>query len=320
MKSRTAPHWIGTNTVSLMMRRVLLALLPMQACMVFYFGIGAVSNLLLLTIFSAAFEATALWLRGRPTLPGLSDGSVAVTALLLSPCLPPGSPWWVLLCASLFAVVFAKHVYGGLGQNVFNPAMVGYVAVLVAFPQQVADWPSLPATMPDALSGATPLDSVKMQLGQMRTMSEILGGSDFGWLAGAGWEWVNITALAGGLWLIRKGVITWHAPGGMLLSLGALYFVAYAITPATQPSPLFGLLSGGTMLAAFFIVTDPVSGAASPAGRIIFGAGTGALCYAMRTWGAYPDGIAFAVLLMNMAVPLIDRYTLPRVYGHKKRP
>lgn len=319
-ESRAAPHWLGSNSVPLMMQRVLLALLPTYACMVWFFGIGVIFNAVLLLVFCVTAEAAAVALRGRAVAPALSDCSAVVAALLIAPCLPPGMSWWPLLCAALFAIVFAKHVYGGLGQNVFNPAMVGYVVVLIAFPEQAAEWPPLQSGPVDATSAATPLDSVKMQLGQMRTMGEITAGGEFGWLAGAGWGWINLAALAGGLWLLRKRVITWHAPGAMLITLALLYFAFYAVTPATQPSPLLGLLSGGTMLAAFFVVTDPVSGAASPTGRIIFGAGTAVLCFSLRSWGAYPDGIAFAVLLMNMAVPLIDRYTVPRVYGHRKRP
>lgn len=318
MNKLTAPHWLGRNSVPLMMQRVLLALLPLYACCTWYFGLEVLLNAALLIVFSCAAEAAALRMRERRIVPALQDCSAIVAALLIAPCLPPGTPWWVLAVAAFFAIALAKHVYGGIGQNVFNPAMAGYVAVLVAFPQHVAEWPAI--VMTDALTGATPLDSVKMQLGQMRTMTEITATENFGLIAGYGWEWINLAALAGGLWLLSKKVISWYAPGAMLITMGALYFVFYAFSPATQPSPLIGLLSGGTMLAAFFVVTDPVSGATTPAGRIVFGAGTGALAFAMRTWGAYPDGIAFAVLFMNMCAPLLDRYTLPRVYGHRKRP
>ncbi|MBT8423077.1 MAG: RnfABCDGE type electron transport complex subunit D [Gammaproteobacteria bacterium] len=327
MKTPSAPHWLGRNSVPLMMQRVLLALLPFYVTSTFFFGLGVLSNALLLIVFCCLAEALALAARGRDIRGGLQDYSAVVAALLIAPCLPPGTTWWVLAVAAVFAILLAKHVYGGLGHNVFNPAMAGYVAVLIAFPQHVAEWPAMAASadgisdaIVDASTGATPLDTVKMQLGQMRTMTEITATEQFGLLAGYGWEWMNLTALAGGLWLLRKGVMSWHAPGAMLLTMGLLYFGFYAFSPATQPSPVLGLLSGGTMLAAFFIVTDPVSGAATPLGRIIFGAGTGALCFAMRAWGAYPDGIAFAVLFMNMCAPLLDRYTLPRIYGHRKRP
>lgn len=333
------PHWLGANTVQRMMRRVLLALAPVLALATLFFGIGVLLNLALACAACILCEALMLRLRRVPAGPFLADSSALVTAALLALTLPPGCPWWIVLVASLFAVVFAKHLYGGLGYNMFNPAMVGYVVVLIAFPRAVAAWPAIGpdqgwpdpaaalagflgsgAALPDAVSGATPLDAVKEQLAAMRTMREIRAQSLDGWLAGYGWEWLNLACLAGGVWLIRRGVMTWHAPVAMLATLAALYFVFFALGSAFNPSPLFGLLSGGTMLAAFFIVTDPVSGAASHTGRLLFGAGVGALTFAMRKWGAYPDGIAFAVLIMNMAAPLIDRYTLPRVYGHRRRP
>ncbi len=323
MSGRHAPHWLSRNTVPLTMQRVIIALAPVTLCTLLWFGVGVISNLLLLVLFCAALEAAALTLRQRDVRAGLADCSAIVTALLLGLTLPPALPWWLLLVAAVFAIALAKHVYGGLGQNPFNPAMVGYLAVLIAFPDDVARWPQ-PAfagmDQVDAVSAATPLDSIKMQLNQMRTMAEITAQPAFGLLAGRGWEWINLAALGGGLWLLRKQVISWHVPGSMLLTLAAAYFLLFAFTPATQPSPVIGLLSGGTMLAAFFIATDPVSGAASDTGKIIFGIGVALFCFGMRTWGAYPDGIAFAVLLMNTAVPLIDRWTAPRIYGHRERP
>jgi electron transport complex protein RnfD len=295
-------------------------------------------NLVFCATICLSLEALMLKIRGRPVAPFLLDGSALVTAALIALTLPPLTPWWVTAVACLFAMVFAKHLYGGLGYNIFNPAMVGYVVVLISFPHYVANWlvadigadpiqlfsfflhGELPAYAGvDAYSGATPLDSIKMQLGQMKTMKEIMVQPAFGWLAGSGWAWINLAALAGGLWLLFKKVIRWHIPAAMLGSMAFLYLVLYALDPATHISPVIGLFSGGTMLAAFFVATDPVSAAASERGKIIYGAGIGALCFAMRQWGAYPDGIAFAVLLMNMAAPLIDRYTLPRVYGHSGR-
>jgi len=337
--SQQAPYWRGADNITVMMTRVLIALVPMLLVCTWFLGAGVLVNLLCATVMCISLEALMLKLRRRPMAPFLLDGSAVVTAALIALTLPPLTPWWITAIASLFAIVFAKHLYGGLGYNVFNPAMVGYVVVLISFPQFVADWPiaDIQSTMPeliavflygelpasvatDAYSGATPLDSIKMQLGQMKTMTEITTQADFGWLAGHGWEWINMAALAGGVWLFYKKVIRWHIPAAMLGSMAFLYLVLYALDPATHISPLIGLFSGGTMLAAFFVATDPVSAAASDRGRLIYGAGIGALCFAMRQWGAYPDGIAFAVLLMNMTAPLIDRYTLPRIYGHDKQP
>ena len=333
--SRQAPYWRGADSVSVMMARVLVALVPVSLVSTWFLGIGVLLNLLFAAATCLLLEALMLRIRQRPLAPFLLDGSALVTAALIALTLPPLSPWWVTAIACLFAIIFAKHVYGGLGYNVFNPAMVGYVVVLISFPQYVANWPDagmpastaatlnafmhgvLPAeTLVDTYSGATPLDSIKMQLGQMKTLQEILIPPDFGWLAGRGWDWINLAALAGGLWLLYKNVIRWHIPAAMLGSMAILYFVLYAVDSAVHVAPLLGLFSGGTMLAAFFVATDPVSAAASERGRIIYGAGIGTLCFGMRQWGAYPDGIAFAVLLMNMTAPLIDRFTLPRIYGH----
>ena len=336
----TAPHWVGADPVTIMMRQVLLALAPALAISTWFLGVGILINALFACLLCWLLEVAALYIRQRSVMTFAKDGSILVTALLIALTLPPLTPWWVTASACLFAVIFAKHLYGGLGYNVFNPAMVGYAVVLVSFPEQLANWPNPAETsasialtldiflhgrsslhsMTDALSGATPLDNIKIQLMQMYTINEILAQDSFSWLAGRGWEWINLAALGGGLWLLAKRVIRWHIPIAMLMTMTLLYSIFYLFESSTHPPPLIGLFSGGTMLAAFFVATDPVSAAASNRGRLIYGSGIGALCYAIRAWGAYPDGIAFAVLFMNMAVPLIDRYTLPRVHGHQKRP
>jgi electron transport complex protein RnfD len=331
-----APHWLGADPVGVLMRKVMLAMLPVIVTSIWFLGIGLAINLIFACLLCWLFEAASLATRGRPIAAFANDGSAIITALLIALVLPPNVPWWVTAVACLFAIIFAKHLYGGLGYNLFNPAMVGYVVVLVSFPEELAMWPgggSAPlglsaaidaflygTVVMDALSGATPLDSIKVQLAQMLTMKEILAQESFGWIGGRGWEWINLAALAGGLWMLSQRVIRWHIPAGMLGMLILLYGCFFTFGAQTHPSPLIGLFSGGTMLAAFFVATDPVSAAASDRGRLIYGAGIGLLCFAVREWGAYPDGIAFAVLLMNMAAPLIDRYTLPRVYGHRERP
>jgi electron transport complex protein RnfD len=159
-----------------------------------------------------------------------------------------------------------------------------------------------------------------MGLGRKLTMDEIMALPGPGSVAGNGWIWINLAAAAGGLWLLAARVIRWHIPAAMIAGLGGVALVFFALDPATHPSPVLELLSGGTMLGVFFVATDPVSAATSDRGRLVYGAGIGILCYVLRRYGSNPDGLAFAVLLMNMAVPLIDRYTLPRVYGHRGRP
>ena len=334
----TSPHVPPVNETGQVMRQVIYALLPAIAAEVWYFGWGILINVTLATLFALSFEALALRLRKRPVLPVLNDYSAVVTALLLGMALPPLAAWWVTATAVFFAIIIAKHLYGGLGYNPFNPAMVGYVVVLISFPRELTAW--LPPEMLaetrlglfdtlayilgghlpdgltlDALTMATPLDSVKTQLGMNQTLHEIHDSPLFGTFGGRGWEWVGNWVALGGLWLVYRRIVPWQVPVGML---GALLFCAlpfYLIDPDTYPSPMFHLFSGGAMLGAFFIATDPVSGATTPRGRLLFGIGVGVLVYVIRTWGGYPDGVAFAVLLMNMTAPTLDYYTRPRVYG-----
>ena len=307
-----APHWLGAEPVTIMMLRVVLAMLPPLLVASWLLGVGMLLNAAIAVITCLVSEAAALQARGRPLRTFLTDGSAVVTGLIIAFALPPGTAWWVTVIACVFAVVFAKHLYGGLGYNLFNPAMVGYVVVLVSFPDQISVW-----SAPDGMTGATPLDGVRNGLTAMLTMDEIRAT---GLLESRDWLWINLAAFAGGVWLLYTGVIRWHIPAAMIGTMGLLYTVFYVFDPATNVAPLTGLASGGLMFTAFFVATDPVSGAASDRGRLLFAAGIGLLAFGLRKWSAYPDGLAFAVLLMNTAAPLIDRYTIPRVSGHRERP
>jgi len=303
------------------MRRVLLAMLPGVLAMVWFYGWGVALNLLLSALAALAVEALALRLRRRPLKPGLSDGSALVSAALLAMALPAYCPWWLTVTAAACALLFGKHLWGGLGSNPFNPAMLGYALVLVAFPQHLSQWP-VPHDMgfleglrqvagiaqaPDGWAGATALDSLRINTSL--TVDELFASNPaFGRWGGRGVEWVNLAFLAGGLFLLQQRVFSWHAPVGMLASLFTLSLLCWNGSGSdSHGSPLFHLLTGATMLGAFFIVTEPVSGAKAPLARLLFGAGVGALDYLIRTWGGYPDGVAFAVLLMNLGVPALDR-------------
>ena len=281
-----------------------------------------------------------LKIRQRPVYPFLTDGSAIVTGILLAISIPPMSPWWIIVLGITFAIVIAKHLYGGLGYNPFNPAMVGYVMLLISFPLQMTEWITpnvahqlnisfidtaniiffreLPYSLSmDALSMASPLDTTKTGLGLNLTISEITQNNTiFGDFAGVGWEWISNWIFLGGLWLMYKRIITWHIPVALMGSLFIIASFFFMLDPDIYPSPMFHLFGGATLLAAFFIATDPVSACTTPRGRIYYGIGIGVIIYVIRTWGGYPDGVAFAVLLMNMAAPTIDYYTQPRVFGH----
>lgn len=342
LKTSTSPHVHGDTTVRKMMVRVLLALLPAMVAYCWYFGWGLLINITIAVATALGCEYLMLKLRQRPVNPFLSDGSVVVTAVLLAFCLPPLAPWWLIILGTGFAVVIAKHLYGGLGYNPFNPAMAGYVVLLISFPKEMTVWLppfilselnfSLIDTLNavfigvypagftlDALTAATPLDLVKTQLSIDVTIAETKNAhAVFGDFGGLGWEWIGNWVFLGGVWLIYKKVISWHIPVAVLGSLFIIALVFYLKDADHYASPMFHVFSGAAMLGAFFIATDPVSAATTPMGRIVYGIGIGILTYVIRVWGGYPDGIGFAVLLMNLAAPTIDYYTQPRVYGHKR--
>jgi len=335
----SSPHTHGRASVTQVMLHVVYALVPAIAAHTWFFGPGMVINIAIASATALAGEAAVLQLRGRPVRAALTDGSALVTAVLLGFALPPLAPWWLVVVGSLFAIIFAKQLYGGLGQNPFNPAMAAYVLLLVSFPRQMTAWPAphglardslgileslryvftgaLPAgTELDAITSATALDLLKTELHRNHTVGEIVTAPVFGNVGGAGVEVVSLFVLLGGIWLLYRRVITWHVPVGMLGALFALAALFQFMDPDTHATPLFHLFAGGTMLGAFFIATDPSTGATSNRGRILFGVGVGVLVYVIRIWGSYPDAVAFAVLLMNVAAPTIDHYTRPRVFGH----
>jgi len=340
----TSPHSHGKLNTSGVMMLVLLAIVPGLIAQTVFFGWGALINVILASAIALLCEAFVVCLRKRPVAFYLKDGSALVTAVLLGLALPPLAPWWVVLVGTAFAIIIAKHLYGGLGYNLFNPAMVGYVVLLISFPVEMTRWPApeplladggqlpdlwhslqmvfpfLSAQPVDAVTAATSLEVLKHNSGflidQLYLEERIF--SEGNW-AGCGWEWVNLSFLGGGLVLLYFRIFTWHAPVAMLATLGLLSALFFdAGSSVSKGSPLFHMLSGATMLGAFFIVTDPVTSATSSRGKLVYGALIGFLVFIIRCWGNYPDAVAFAVLLANFAAPFIDYYTPPRTYGHKK--
>jgi len=346
----TSPHDFQRNSTRFIMTEVLLALTPGVIVLCSFFGSGTLINLALALPLALLLEAFALWLRQRPIRLFVFDGSALVTAALLAIALPPTTPWWLLLTGLFVAIVIAKHLYGGLGQNPFNPAMVAYVVLLIAFPVEMTRWLppiheanhellhsftgawhnflgtlNLVSAEPinfDAYTAATPLDALKTARGQLLTPDEAaafypsLGFSGDRFIA-IGWLWANLAFLLGGFYLLFRKLISWHIPVSFLTALALCAFIGALFNPLNGGA-LFHLFSGASMLGAFFIATDPVSAATSNSGKLIYGAAIGGLTYLIRTLGGYPDAIAFAVLLMNLATPTIDYYTRPRTYGHSQ--
>lgn len=333
-----APYLLKDVSVSQVMTQVCIALVPGIAAYAWLVGPAILIQIVIASFAALLAEALMLRIQGKPLAMFLSDGSAIVTAWLIALTFPPLAPWWLVVTGTVFAIVVAKQLYGGLGQNPFNPAMIAFAVCIVAFPALMSQWPSVGLRLPlveqmnvifgflprvDAFSGATPLDAMKtaLKLGDGNlSVSQLLENQDiYGNFAGRGWEWVATGYLLGGLWLWQRKLITWHVPvayiGALLVVSGALWLYQ----PAQFANPLFHLLSGGAMLGAFFIATDPVSGCTTPRGKLIFGAGCGLLAYIIRVFGGYPDGVAFAVLLMNLCAPVIDLLTQPPIFGMKDK-
>lgn len=336
----SSPHAHKAGKAGHVMQQVILAALPGLAALCYYFGWGPLINVLLASTLALLFEAMVIKLRKRPLAFYLGDYSAILTALLLALALPPYVPWWLTTIGIFVAIVIAKQLYGGLGQNPFNPAMIAYALLLISFPVEMTRW-SAPFTLlegslaetglpgftdslaiifgqlqlPDAVTMATPLEVFKhkgaLTADELWAQSALLNGLQ-------PWQGISLAYLAGGLYLLIRKVYTWHIPVAMLFALFMISGFFYGSDPSNHASPMFHLTTGATMLGAFFIATDPVTAATSNKGKLIFGACLGILVYLIRSWGNYPDAIAFAVLLMNLAAPFLDYYTRPRTYGHKK--
>ena len=336
-----SPYISDAPPVSSIMFKVLLALVPGIFAYVWVFGGGVLVTITLATATAILAEAAMLKLRRRPVQPFLMDYSAVVTAWLLALAIPPLSPWWLIVVGTLFAIVVAKQLYGGLGYNPFNPAMVGYAVLLISFPALMTKWPAalqlaqtqlsfadqlqfifsglLPQDVKlDAVTSATPLDYLKTQLTLKHDVASIIQAPIFGIAGGKGGEYVTIAYLLGGLYLWQQKIISWHLPTAFLGALAIISSLFWLINPGHFASPLFHLFSGASMLCAFFIITDPVSGPTTPKGKLYFAAGVAVITYLIRVYGGYPDGVAFSVIFMNICVPLIDSLTQPRVFGHEK--
>ena len=337
----SAPHTHAPDSVPRIMGLVLLAVAPATLYGIILFGWPALSLLLVTVLTCLLCEAACLSIAGRPVKPFLWDGSALLTGVLLAVSLPPWAPWWIGALGGFFAIVIGKQVFGGVGQNLFNPAMLARVALLVSFPVEMTTWlgphPLFSSHAPglldglaitfngipdiDGVSGATILGHVRTQLGMNHNLSQILPGhfqpgtAVLGWTGGSLGETAEWLALLGGGWLLWRRVITWHIPVAMLTAVALLAGGFHLLNPDRFADPVLHLLSGGLMLGAFFFATDPVTSPTTPIGQLVFGAGCGALVYIIRTWGGYPEGVAFAVVLMNAATPLIDHYLRPRIYG-----
>ena len=342
------PHAHGGDSIRMTMLTVILALLPATMISVYLFGWLAV--LLIVTCMGTALLTEALclkWMK-RP-LSTLLDNSAALTGLFLALTLPAAVPWWMAVLASVFAIVLGKQIYGGLGYNIFNPALSARIILLISFPLHMTTWiVPMSAAEPllnlydfstclnfflagpdalklgfDAISMASPLGYVKTEATLGVPVAEALNAYNYSYLnaflgfeAGSIGETSALALLIGGIFLLARHTITWHIPFSYIATVLLLAGLFNALNPEQFTPPLFHLFAGGLILCAFFMATDPASSPVTPLGQIVFGIGCGVLTWSIRSFGGYPEGAMFAVLLMNCAVPLIDHYFRPRVYGY----
>ena len=294
---------------------VLVALVPGATLQAATLGDGVLANVAIAATTAVAAETALAKLRGIAPVEVLRDGSGLVTAALLALALPPAVPVGVVIVGVLIAIGIGKHAFGGAGANPFNPAMVGYAALLLSFPAALAVWPDTTGTAVDGVTGPTVLDAFKHR-GGLTVADFWTPTRGFGAFTAAAWEWLNVAYLLGGTALVATRVIDWRIPLSILASLSLVAAINYdGGSSASLGSPLFHCLSGGTILGAFFVATDPVTSPTTSRGRIYYGVLIGASLFAIRTASTYPDGIAFAVLLGNAAAPLIDRAVNQRNAG-----
>ena len=336
MFNQQSPFIQKAPSVTLVMMLVMLSLVPGILAYIFFFGIGILLNLTIAIITALIAEYFILKIRNLPIKLFITDGSAIVAASLLAISISPITPWWIIIIGTLFTIIVAKHLYGGLGSNLFNPAMVGYAVLLISFPAVMTKWP-LPAThlldfniaqqlevffygpkgLIDSVSSATPLDYIKTQIfldkpyelnfSEGMPIRSYFNASII----------ISLSFLLGGIFMWFKKIITWHLPITFLVSLTLISSIFWLIDSSLYLSPFIHLFSGGTLLCAFFIITDPVSGPTTPKGKIFFAFGVALLVYLIRVFGGYPEGVAFAVIFMNICVPLIDSLTQPKVFGHE---
>ncbi len=322
-----SPHVHSGNSLKKEMRGVIIAMIPAMLVGFYFFGFDAIRVTAISVIAAVGFEflIQKFILKVEPTI---TDGSAIITGMLFAFNMPSNLPIWIILIGVLVAIGVGKMTFGGLGQNPFNPALVGRVFLLVSFPVQMTSWPKLSPmnfSMVDAETAATPLALVKEGLKNgdkfSDLMSQIPSMLDM-FVGGVGGSLGEVSALAillGGIYMLWKKIITWHIPVAMLGSIVVFTGILHLVSPDAYAGPLFHLVTGGAMLGAIFMATDMVTSPMTFKGMLIFGVGIGILTVLIRVFGAYPEGVSFAILIMNAFVPLINTYVKPKRFGEVKK-
>lgn len=322
-----SPHVKDGDSVSKIMYGVIIALVPALLASVYFFGLHALRVQAIAIIGCVFFEwaIQKFLIKGENTIP---DGSAILTGMLLAFNVPANLPWHIIIIGALVSIGIGKMSFGGLGKNPFNPALVGRVFMLISFPVEMTSWPKvnvLNFALTDAETGATPLAIMKEGLGKGQSVSEIMGNmpttlTDMmtGQMGGSLGEISAIALIIGGIYMLIRKIITWHIPVSVLGSIAVFTGILSLIAPEAYAGPAFHLLGGGVMLGAIFMATDMVSSPMSKKGMIVYGVGIGVITVLIRVWGVYPEGISFAILIMNAFVPLINRSMKPKIFGAVK--
>jgi Na+-translocating ferredoxin:NAD+ oxidoreductase subunit D len=319
-----SPHIHAELTVPQIMKGVIIAMMPALILSVYNFGLGAVYVTLLAVIFCVAIEyVIARFLLNRPS--SIYDGSAIITGLLLAFNVPSNLPWYIILIGSVVAVGIGKMSFGGLGNNPFNPALVGRVFLLLSFPVQMTSWPTAGATFTlDATTSATPLgilkDGLRAGINVNELMNQMPSYTDFffGFQGGSLGEMSAFALLLGLGYMLYRKIITWHIPVSMLATVIVMTAIFWLIDPSTYANPIFHVLTGGVMLGAVFMATDYVTSPFTHRGMLLFGFGIGVITVLIRLFGSYPEGVSFAILIMNAFVPMINKYMKEPRYGVRK--
>ncbi|MDD3276461.1 MAG: RnfABCDGE type electron transport complex subunit D [Kiritimatiellales bacterium] len=305
-----SPHIRGGETISNIMVHVLVALAPAVAAAVWFFGLHAVRVMALCTIGSMLIEE--IWNKCAKRPSSWKDGSAALTGLLLAMNLSAGAPWWICILGSIIAICLGKQLFGGLGYNPFNPALVARVALLIGFPSLMTSWVTPQAgkwLACDALTGATPLGASGAAVA---SLNDLLIGNVGGCLG----ETSAIALLIGGIYLLIHKLIKWQVPAAFIGTVAIITGITHHFCPEMTPPALYHVLAGGLMIGAFFMATDIVTSPMTANGALIFGFGCGIITSVIRIWGGYPEGVSFSILFMNALTPLIDRYTIGKPFGY----
>ncbi|MFV0591949.1 MAG: RnfABCDGE type electron transport complex subunit D [Draconibacterium sp.] len=316
-----SPHVHSGDSTQKIMYRVIYAMIPALAWSVFMFGLDALRVTLIAVAACVAFEYLIQKYLLKVT-PSVTDGSAIITGILLAFNVPSGLPWWIILIGALAAMGIGKLSFGGIGSNIFNPALVGRVFLLISFPVQMTSWPGIKTAAVDAVSAATPLALIKEGIKNGVPIAKIEGlpgisDMALGFNPGSLGEVSALLLILGGIYMIWKKVITWHIPVSIIATVFVFSGIFWVINPEMYINPVYEILAGGLMLGAIFMATDMVTSPMNPKAQIIYGIGIGLITINIRMFGSYPEGISFAILIMNAVTPLLNYYIKPKRFGGK---